>query len=264
MPSTVFISHSSKDRETAGAICARLESAGIDCWMAPRDIELGATWTKGIMQGLEACRVLVLVFSEHANASDHVHREVAKAFSSGLAVIPFRIKDVSSNQSLGYFLDTIQWLDASDPPLQKHLGTLSERVKKKLLREDATRQSPKRLEPEKISVVRLPVTGTDVFGREEDLAFLDQLSPEAVAARELAGEPITGKLTRAPDNNAPIGGLKVFSLSGWFAARPSGTQQIYKLYRERLKSAEHLAAYCRAGAGDCQLLIGTEVSRGKW
>src|SRR5258708_4525265 len=172
MPSMLFFSHSSKDRATADAICAYLESAGINCWIAPRDIEPGATWTKGIMQGLDACRVLILVFSEHANDSDHVQREVAKAFSSGLAVIPFRIKDVLPNQSLSYFLDTVQWLDASAPPLQKHLGTLSERVKK-LLVDDTTRKQPKRLGPEKTSVARLPVTGSDVFGREEDIAFLN-------------------------------------------------------------------------------------------
>jgi phosphoglucomutase len=70
---------------------------------------------------------------------------------------------------------------------------------------------------------------------------LQKLSPAAVTATELAGEPITAKLTRAPGNDAPIGGLKVVSLSGWFAARPSGTEQIYKLYAESLKSAEHLA-----------------------
>jgi tetratricopeptide (TPR) repeat protein len=172
MPSMVFISHSSKDRETADTICVHLESAGIKCWIAPRDIEPGATWTKGIMQGLEACRVLILVFSEHANGSDHVEREVAKAFSSGLAVIPFRIKDVLPSQSLSYFLDTVQWLDASAPPLQKHLGTLAERVKK-LLVDETSRKPPKRLGPERISVARLPVTGSDVFGREEDIAFLN-------------------------------------------------------------------------------------------
>jgi tetratricopeptide (TPR) repeat protein len=173
----VFISHSSKDRATADAICAHLESAGINCWVAPRDIEPGATWTKGIMQGLEACRALILVFSEHANDSDHVQREVAKAFSSGLAVIPFRIEDVLPNQSLSYFLDTVQWLDAIAPPLPKHLGTLSERVKKLLVdettRNETTHKPPKRLGPEKISVARLPVTGSDFFGREEDLAFLN-------------------------------------------------------------------------------------------
>src|SRR6516165_888091 len=172
MPSMVFISHSSKDRPTADAICAHLESAGIKCWIAPRDIEPGATWTQGIMQGLEACRVFILVFSEHANDSDHVQREVAKAFSSGLAVIPFRIKDVFPNQSLSYFLDTVQWLDAGAPPLPQHLGTLTERVKR-LLGDETTRTPLKRLGPKKISVARLPVTGSDVFGRDEDIAFLD-------------------------------------------------------------------------------------------
>jgi hypothetical protein len=130
MPSMVFISHSSKDRPTADSICAHLESAGIKCWIAPRDIEPGTSWTRGIMQGLEACRVLILVFSEHANNSDHVQREVAKAFSSGLAVIPFRIEQVLPDESLAYFLDTVQWLDAGAPPLPQHLSTLTERVKK--------------------------------------------------------------------------------------------------------------------------------------
>ncbi len=136
MPSKVFISHSSKDQATADAICAHLESAGIKCWIAPRDIEPGANWTKGIMQGLEACRVLILVFSEHANNSDHVEREVAKAFSSGLAVIPFRIKDVSPNQSLSYFLDTVQWLDGIQPPLERHLEALTKQVNTLLTAEE--------------------------------------------------------------------------------------------------------------------------------
>jgi hypothetical protein len=56
MPSSVFISHSSKDQATADAICKHLESAGIKCWIAPRDIEVGSDWTKGIMRGLAGCR----------------------------------------------------------------------------------------------------------------------------------------------------------------------------------------------------------------
>ena len=90
--------------------------------------------------------------------------------------------------------------------------------------------------------------GTPFYTRIDAQASADQknrlkkLSPDAVDAQELAGEPITEKLTRAPGNNASIGGLKIVSGSGWFAARPSGTEQIYKLYAESLKSAEHLAA----------------------
>jgi phosphoglucomutase len=72
-------------------------------------------------------------------------------------------------------------------------------------------------------------------------AALGKLSPDAVAASSLAGEPIVAKLTKAPGNDASIGGLKVKAEHGWFAARPSGTEDVYKIYAESLKSAEHLA-----------------------
>jgi phosphoglucomutase len=72
-------------------------------------------------------------------------------------------------------------------------------------------------------------------------AALGKLSPEAVTATELAGEPITAKLTKAPGNGGAIGGLKVTSAGGWFAARPSGTEDVYKIYAESMKSAEHLS-----------------------
>jgi phosphoglucomutase len=71
-------------------------------------------------------------------------------------------------------------------------------------------------------------------------AALAKLSPELVIARELAGETITSKLTRAPGNNAEIGGLKVITKNGWFAARPSGTEDIYKVYAESFLSESHL------------------------
>jgi len=73
-------------------------------------------------------------------------------------------------------------------------------------------------------------------------ARLQQLSPEGVEASQLAGESITAKLTRAPGNGAPIGGLKVIARSGWFAARPSGTENIYKIYAESFKDLVHLDA----------------------
>ena len=85
-------------------------------------------------------------------------------------------------------------------------------------------------------------TRIDAAATPEQKNLLKKLSPEAVTATELAGEPITAKLTRAPGNDAPLGGLKVVSTSGWFAARPSGTENIYKLYAESLKSDEHLAS----------------------
>ena len=85
-------------------------------------------------------------------------------------------------------------------------------------------------------------TRIDAPATPEQKASLQKLSPEAVKESSLAGEPITAKLTRAPGNNAPIGGLKVVTGSGWFAARPSGTENIYKIYAESFKDEAHLNA----------------------
>ncbi|MEM6431248.1 MAG: phosphoglucomutase, alpha-D-glucose phosphate-specific, partial [Deinococcota bacterium] len=88
--------------------------------------------------------------------------------------------------------------------------------------------------------------GSPVYERMEAPATASQktvlknLSPDMVTASELAGEPISQKLTHAPANGAPIGGLKVATESGWFAARPSGTEDIYKIYVESFKGADHL------------------------
>jgi phosphoglucomutase len=83
-------------------------------------------------------------------------------------------------------------------------------------------------------------TRNDVAATPEEKDVLKGLSPEQVPSSELAGEPITDVLTRAPGNDAPIGGLKVVAESGWFAARPSGTEDVYKVYAESLRSEEHL------------------------
>ena len=80
----------------------------------------------------------------------------------------------------------------------------------------------------------------DAPATPEDKAALKGLSPDIVTADHLAGEPIIAKLTKAPGNDAPIGGLKVVTENGWFAARPSGTEDVYKLYAESFKGEAHL------------------------
>jgi phosphoglucomutase len=85
-------------------------------------------------------------------------------------------------------------------------------------------------------------TRIDAPATPEQKAKLGKLSPESVTASMLAGEPIVAKLTRAPGNNAAIGGLKVVAASGWFAARPSGTENLYKIYAESFKDERHLEA----------------------
>jgi phosphoglucomutase len=81
----------------------------------------------------------------------------------------------------------------------------------------------------------------DAPASREEKAALGKLSPDDVAATELAGEPITAKLTRAPGNDAALGGLKVTTENAWFAARPSGTEDVYKIYAESFRGPEHLA-----------------------
>src|SRR5690349_4023829 len=83
-------------------------------------------------------------------------------------------------------------------------------------------------------------TRIDAPATPDQKARLQKLSPEAVKESTLAGDAITAKLTRAPGNNAPIGGLKVVTASGWFAARPSGTENVYKIYAESFRDTQHL------------------------
>jgi len=88
-------------------------------------------------------------------------------------------------------------------------------------------------------------TRIDAPATPDQKAKLQKLAPDAVKESDLAGEPIRAKLTKAPGNDAPIGGLKVVAETGWFAARPSGTENIYKIYAESFKSSEHLHAILR-------------------
>lgn len=125
----VFISYSSKDKACADAVCAALEAAGVRCWIAPRDICAGTEYAEGIIEGIDACRVMVLVFSSNADVSPQIHREVERAIDSRLSIFPFRIEDTMPTKAMEYYLSSIHWLDAYTPPLDSHFGQLVEQVK---------------------------------------------------------------------------------------------------------------------------------------
>lgn len=106
-----------------------------------------------------------------------------------------------------------------------------------------TGKSPSQLHEEQVSKYgNSAYARIDAPASKAQKAKLAQLAPADVAASELAGEPITDKLVNAPGNGAPIGGLKVVTNDAWFAARPSGTEDVYKIYAESFKGPEHLAA----------------------
>src|SRR6516164_4447760 len=124
-----FISYSSNDKTAADATCAVLEGAGIRSWIAPRDIRTGAEYGGAIIDAIDHCRVMVLVFSSNANASQQIHREIERAVSKGVPILPVRIEEVTPTKSMEYFLGAIHWLDALSPSLEQHLHKLSDTMK---------------------------------------------------------------------------------------------------------------------------------------
>ncbi len=128
MAHDVFISYSSGDKPTADAIVNALETRGVRGWIAPRDVLPGEDWGSALVRAIEHARVMVLVFSSHANASRQVSREVQLAFENNLTVIPFRVEDVLPTQALKYYLSPVHWLDALTPPLAQHIRLLADRI----------------------------------------------------------------------------------------------------------------------------------------
>jgi TIR domain len=124
-----FISYANRDKAAADAACAVLERAGVRCWIAPRDVRPGEEYGDAIIEAIGQCRVMVLIFSSSANDSRQVHREIERAVSKGVAIIPVRIEEVTPTRSMEYFLGAIHWLDALTPPLENHLERLAEAVK---------------------------------------------------------------------------------------------------------------------------------------
>ncbi|MGA3068130.1 MAG: toll/interleukin-1 receptor domain-containing protein, partial [Tepidisphaeraceae bacterium] len=146
MAHDVFISYSTKDKPIADAVCATLESTGVRCWVAPRDIQPGADWGEAIVDAIAQSRLFILIFSRHANESPQVKRELQHGFDSGVVVIPFRIEDILPSKSLDYYLGSVHWLDALSTPLESHLQTLAAKTKG-LLQGSKREQDPPPLPP---------------------------------------------------------------------------------------------------------------------
>jgi hypothetical protein len=107
----VFISHSSRDGKVARTICSALESRGLPCWIASRDVGPGENFMEAIVQAIGAAKVMVLVFSENANNSDEIKRELVIAGNAKVTVIPVRVEDVAPKGAFAYQLATRQWID---------------------------------------------------------------------------------------------------------------------------------------------------------
>lgn len=114
----VFISYSSKEKDTAENLLSMIENAGISCWMAPRNIVPGAHWAASIAQAVRNARLLVLLFSKNSNISTQVAREVALADNHRIAILPIKIDNSTPDNVLEYYLSVSHWLDISQNKLE--------------------------------------------------------------------------------------------------------------------------------------------------
>jgi hypothetical protein len=130
MAHDVFISHSSKDKQAADAICHALESSNIKCWIAPRDVNPGEEYAGELTSGIKNCKIFLLIFSKESNSSKPVSKEIETAFRYEKTVIPFRIEHVEMRESLEYYLSNLHWLDAY--PDDREFKTLVKAVKNSL------------------------------------------------------------------------------------------------------------------------------------
>jgi len=148
----VFISYAKEDKMVADAVCATLESHAVRCWIAPRDVLPGVAYGEAIIDAIRGCRIMILVFSSKSNASPHIPKEIERAVSAGVAVIPFRIEDVMPGKSLDYFIGSVHWLDALTRPLEQHLERLVQNVQTLLSRDAAV------IEQKKSSAIAAPAS----------------------------------------------------------------------------------------------------------
>ena len=128
MPHDVFISHAHRDKSIADDICKKLELAQLRCWIAPRNISAGEDWTEATRKAIESSRVVVLVFSENANAAPHIEREIAHAFYTGKIIVAFRLTEALPRRDFLFYLGDVCWLDAINTPPERHLEALTTRI----------------------------------------------------------------------------------------------------------------------------------------
>lgn len=128
MQHQVFISHSFSDQEVALSVCGYLERRGIGCWIAPRNITPGQNFSAAIIDAINQTELLLVVFSSKLNESRHAVREIERAVSKGLNILPVLIEDVRPIGSYEYLLCNLHWLNASRPPFESHLDSIFDSV----------------------------------------------------------------------------------------------------------------------------------------
>ncbi|MBN1434458.1 toll/interleukin-1 receptor domain-containing protein, partial [Candidatus Fermentibacterales bacterium] len=147
----IFISHSTRDMDSSLRVCAHLETSGLRCWMAPRDIRPGSDWAEAIMMGIADARAMILLLTSSSNQSAQVRREVEHAVNAGVPIIPVVLEGAEPSMALRYYISAHQWMEAPEGLTDAFLGTLAGS-----LREPASRTAEAPVPPEAASAPRQP------------------------------------------------------------------------------------------------------------
>ena len=209
MARDVFISYQSSDKECADRVCEALEQQNISCWIAPRDIPIGAEWAAAIVEGLQRCHSFVVILSSNSTSARQISREAELADNHKLPIFTLRIEDVQPPPGLLYFLGNVQWVDAFDGQFEAALGRLTEVVRR-------TANYP----AEKTKVYRTAAAAVGGVSASE---------PDFTAARPTPGSPESTGLPWSPNKILrPSAAVKIvvalalcvlIALAGWFLAR---------------------------------------------
>jgi predicted ATPase len=201
----IFISYSSNDQSIAEKICALLESDGIGCWIAPRDVLPGSIYAEELIKAIDNSDALVLLCSRHTSDSVHVRSEVEHAFSHRKVIFPVRLEDVELGKALEYFLGSSHWLVAWDAPLEACVKHLAESIRKVLNTSVGVQLLETNIEPEEAVAGppreghmersnNLPAQTTRLIGRENAVEEVVRLlKREDVRLVTLTGPGGTGK-----------------------------------------------------------------------
>lgn len=134
MAHDIFISYTTEPElspQVANGIVQELESRGIRCWIAPRDLDAGEDYMAQLSNRVSESKALILVFTDEANHSPHVKREVGLAFENEVQIIPFRIQDVQPDQTLKYCIGQVHWFDALTSTIEAHIKDFADRIEAK-------------------------------------------------------------------------------------------------------------------------------------
>ena len=191
----IFISYSSQDSDVAQSVCKTIEDSGKQCWIAPRDITPGTEWAEGILSGIAQCRVMVLIFSSNANISPQIKREVERAVSRSMPILPFKIDPTLPSGSFEYFIMNSHWLDATVPPVESHFQNLVQSLdcllapeqKNETRSRDEWSNSISKPKPNNIP---LPSLGSLFKGREAILTGLREQLQEPLHGSSNSPKPI--------------------------------------------------------------------------